>query len=315
MAQTRIPCLLMRGGTSKGAYFLAQDLPDQPERRDRVLLAAMGSPDARQIDGIGGGDSLTSKVAIIRKSARAEADVDYLFAQVIVDEPRVDYGQNCGNILAGVGPFAIERGLVAVTGEVTAVRIFMENTGQIAVAHVPTFDGGVRYGGDARIDGVPGQAAPLIVEFELPPPGPNSNTTLTLGIRVFGVDDAASAAVATTLTDSNLRAELKLVRLGVGNEVPIPLTRREYRGHDASEIVPVGADGRVPHVVRTSIDTTAVEEAGIPSRASSSRVLAFAWAPDTVPGTYRLELKLIAPDPELASIESELLLAYQHRSK
>lgn len=166
MAQTRIPCLLMRGGTSKGAYFLADDLPAQPAVRDRVLLAALGSPDARQIDGIGGGDSLTSKVAIIRKSSRAEADVDYLFAQVIVEEPRVDYGQNCGNILAGVGPFAIERGLVAVTGDLTPVRIFMENTGQIAVAQVPTLDGRVRYSGDARIDGVPGYAAPLVVEFE-----------------------------------------------------------------------------------------------------------------------------------------------------
>ena len=145
MGQTRIPCLLMRGGTSKGAYFLASDLPDQPALRDRVLLAVMGSPDARQIDGIGGGDSLTSKVAIIKPSARAEADVDYLFAQVLVDEPRVDYGQNCGNILAGVGPFAIERGLVAVPGDVTPVRIFMENTGQIAVAHVPTPDGAVSY--------------------------------------------------------------------------------------------------------------------------------------------------------------------------
>jgi 4-oxalomesaconate tautomerase len=166
MGQTRIPCLLMRGGTSKGAYFLADDLPAQKALRDRVLLAAMGSPDARQIDGIGGGDSLTSKVAIIKPSARAEADVDYLFAQVLVDEPRVDYGQNCGNILAGVGPFAIERGLVAVKGDVTPVRIFMENTGQIAVAHVPTTHGAVRYSGEARIDGVPGHAAPLIVEFE-----------------------------------------------------------------------------------------------------------------------------------------------------
>ncbi|MFJ2324637.1 4-oxalomesaconate tautomerase [Pseudomonas sp. NPDC087690] len=166
MAQTRIPCLLMRGGTSKGAYFLADDLPHEPALRDRVLLAVMGSPDARQIDGIGGADSLTSKVAIIRPSSRAGADVDYLFAQVLVDEPRVDYGQNCGNILAGVGPFAIERGLVAVTADVTPVRIYMENTGQIAIAHVPTSDGEVRYDGDARIDGVPGQAAPLIVEFE-----------------------------------------------------------------------------------------------------------------------------------------------------
>jgi 4-oxalomesaconate tautomerase len=166
MAQTRIPCLLMRGGTSKGAYFLADDLPQEPTLRDRVLLAVMGSPDARQIDGIGGGDSLSSKVAIIRPSSRADADVDYLFAQVLVDEPRVDYGQNCGNILAGVGPFAIERGLVAATADVTPVRIYMENTGQIAIAHVPTSDGEVRYDGDARIDGVPGLAAPLIVEFE-----------------------------------------------------------------------------------------------------------------------------------------------------
>lgn len=166
MAQTRIPCLLMRGGTSKGAYFLADDLPQEPALRDRVLLAVMGSPDARQIDGIGGGDSLTSKVAIIRPSSRVGADVDYLFAQVLVDEPRIDYGQNCGNILAGVGPFAIERGLVAVTADVTPVRIYMENTGQIAIAHVPTSDGEVRYDGDARIDGVPGQAAPLIVEFK-----------------------------------------------------------------------------------------------------------------------------------------------------
>jgi 4-oxalomesaconate tautomerase len=166
MGQTRIPCLLMRGGTSKGAYFLADDLPDQPALRDQVLLAVMGSPDKRQIDGLGGGDSLTSKVAIIKPSSRAEADVDYLFAQVLVEEARVDYGQNCGNILAAVGPFAIERGLVAVTGDETPVRIFMENTGQIAVALVPTPDGSVRYSGDARIDGVPGHAAPLIVEFE-----------------------------------------------------------------------------------------------------------------------------------------------------
>ncbi|WP_263262318.1 4-oxalomesaconate tautomerase [Pseudomonas sp. RIT-PI-S] len=165
MAQRAIPCLMMRGGTSKGAYFLASDLPAAPAQRDRVLLAAMGSPDPRQIDGIGGADSLTSKVAIISPSPRADADVDYLFAQVVVAEPRVDYGQNCGNILAGVGPFAIERGLVAATGEMTTVRIHMVNTGQIAVAQVPVQGGNVRYEGAARIDGVPGTAAPLLVEF------------------------------------------------------------------------------------------------------------------------------------------------------
>lgn len=166
MRQTRIPCLQMRGGTSKGAYFLASDLPEDAALRDAVLLAVMGSPDPRQIDGIGGADSLTSKVAIIRPSRRNDADVDYLFAQVVVAEPRVDYGQNCGNILAGVGPFAIERGLVPVGGDETPVRIFMENTGQIAVAYVPTPDGAVRYDGDTRIDGVPGCAAPLVIEFE-----------------------------------------------------------------------------------------------------------------------------------------------------
>lgn len=165
MSQTRIPCLLIRGGTSKGAYFLDHDLPPPGPLRDSVLLAVMGSPDARQIDGIGGSDSLTSKAAIIRASQRDDADVDYLFAQVLVDEARVDYGQNCGNILAGVGPFAIERGLVAACGALTAVRIFMENTGQLAVAQVPTVDGLVSYAGDTRIDGVPGQAAALVVSF------------------------------------------------------------------------------------------------------------------------------------------------------
>ena len=166
MAQRRIPCLMIRGGTSKGAYFLADDLPAEAEARDRVLLAAMGSPDARQIDGIGGGDSLTSKVAIIKRSARPGVDVDYLFAQVVVDEPRVDYGQNCGNILAGVGPFALERGLVQASGDVTAVRIFMENTGQTATAQVQTPGGEVVYAGDTRIDGVPGSAAAVVIEFD-----------------------------------------------------------------------------------------------------------------------------------------------------
>jgi 4-oxalomesaconate tautomerase len=166
MRQQRVPCLLMRGGTSKGAYFLADDLPVEAAARDRLLLAAMGSPDARQIDGLGGGDSLTSKVAIIKRSQRPGVDVDYLFAQVAVDQPKVDYGQNCGNILAGVGPFAIERGLVAVHSDQTCVRIFMENTRQTATATVQTPGGQVRYDGEVRIDGVPGSAAAVIIEFD-----------------------------------------------------------------------------------------------------------------------------------------------------
>ncbi|WP_368541915.1 4-oxalomesaconate tautomerase [Enterobacter soli] len=165
MGQHRIPCLLMRGGTSKAACFLAEDLPQDPAQRDTVLLAVMGSPDARQIDGIGGADPLTSKVAIIRRSTRPDADVDYLFAQVNVDRAVVDYGQNCGNILAAVGPFAIERGLVDCVAPLTRVRIFMENTGQLAVAEVPCGNEGVEYAGDTRIDGVPGSASRIVLNF------------------------------------------------------------------------------------------------------------------------------------------------------
>ena len=164
--QTRIPCMMMRGGTSKGAFFLASDLPTDAAARDRVLLAVMGSPDKRQIDGLGGADPLTSKVAIVSRSARDDAQVDYLFAQVVVDEARVDYGQNCGNMLAGVGPFAIERGLVDAREGETPVAIHMVNTGQIAIASVPTPGGYVTYEGDARIDGVPGTAAAIRLEFK-----------------------------------------------------------------------------------------------------------------------------------------------------
>ena len=164
-SQTRIPCTLMRGGTSKGPFFLASDLPGRVELRDRVLLAAMGSPDARQIDGIGGADPLTSKVAIISRSSRPGIDVDYLFAQVAIDRPLVDVTPNCGNMLAGVGPFAIERGLVPGRDPVTPVRIYMVNTGNIAVAHVPTPGGEVTYDGQAAIAGVPGTSAAIRIDF------------------------------------------------------------------------------------------------------------------------------------------------------
>jgi len=159
------PCMWMRGGTSKGGYFLKSDLPTDAVERDALLLAVMGSPDSRQIDGMGGADPLTSKVAVVSKSARQGIDVDYLFLQVFVDQPIVTDAQNCGNILAGVGPFAIERGLVAPAGEETGVTIFMENTGQVAVATVQTPGGVVTYAGAASIDGVPGMHAPIQLEF------------------------------------------------------------------------------------------------------------------------------------------------------
>lgn len=160
-----IPCIWMRGGTSKGAYFLASDLPAVESARDEVLLRIMGSPDPRQIDGIGGADPLTSKVAILAPSSRADADVDYLFLQVFVDQALVSGAQACGNILAGVGPAAIERGLVAAAGDVTSVRIHMLNTGEVAVAKVETPGGKVNYHGTATIDGVPGSHAPIPLMF------------------------------------------------------------------------------------------------------------------------------------------------------
>ena len=160
-----IPATLMRGGTSKGLYFNVRDLPPDRAARDRVLLAVMGSPDARQIDGVGGAHPLTSKVAVIGPASRADADVDYLFLQVAVDQAEVSDSQNCGNILAGVGPWAIEQGLVPAAGATTPVRIHMVNTGSVAVAHVPTVHGQVEYEGDARIDGVPGTAAGISIDF------------------------------------------------------------------------------------------------------------------------------------------------------
>jgi 4-oxalomesaconate tautomerase len=164
-SQIAIPCTLMRGGTSKGPFFLASDLPSDVPTRDRVLLAAVGSPDSRQIDGVGGADPLTSKVAIVSRSSRAGMDVDYLFAQVSVDRPLVDVTPTCGNMLAGVGPFAIERGLVAPRDPITPVAIYMVNTETVAVAHVPTPGGEVTYAGETSIAGVPGTAAAIRIDF------------------------------------------------------------------------------------------------------------------------------------------------------
>ena len=164
--QTAIPCTLMRGGTSKGPFFLATDLPSDPQLRDRVLLAVMGSPDPRQIDGVGGAEPLTSKVAIVSKSSRPGIDVDYLFAQVGIDKALVDVSPTCGNMLAGVGPFAIEKGLVPARDPKTQVSIYLVNTENVAVATVQTPGGVVRYDGDTAIAGVPGAAAPIQIDFK-----------------------------------------------------------------------------------------------------------------------------------------------------
>ncbi len=188
----------MRGGTSKGGYFRKDDLPADPPARDALLLRIMGSPDPRQIDGMGGADPLTSKVAVVSRSARAGIDVDYLFLQVFVDRATVTDSQNCGNILAGVGPFAIERGLVAPDGETTRVAIHMENTGQTAIATVLTPGGRVRYDGDTRIDGVPGTSAAVALEFR-DTAGSTCGALLPTGNAVDMID-----GVAVTLIDNGM---------------------------------------------------------------------------------------------------------------
>ncbi|NNE87692.1 MAG: 4-oxalomesaconate tautomerase [Silicimonas sp.] len=232
-----IACMWMRGGTSKGGYFLASDLPKDVAERDAVLLSIMGSPDARQIDGMGGADPLTSKVAIVSPSMRDGVDVDYLFLQVAVDQPLVSDGQNCGNILAGVAPFAIERGLVAVNQPETIVRIFMRNTGQTAQARVATPRGFVAYAGDAQIDGVPGTAAAVPIAFEdtagsscgaLFPTG--HPTDQILGTDVTLIDNGMPCVLlragdlgltgtedpATLESNQSLRDQLEAIRLEAG---------------------------------------------------------------------------------------------------
>src|SRR6186713_375776 len=160
-----IPVIFMRGGTSRGPYFKAADLPQDTTVRDRVLLAAMGSPDIRQIDGLGGADTLTSKVAIVSRSTRPGVDVDYLFAQVDIGKPIVDTNPSCGNMLAGVAPFAIETGLFPAQAGETRVMIYNVNTEARIEAVVQTPGRVVQYTGDARIDGVPGTAAPIVLNF------------------------------------------------------------------------------------------------------------------------------------------------------
>lgn len=219
-AQDGVRCMWMRGGTSKGGYFLAEDLP---EDRDGFLLRVMGSPDPRQIDGMGGADPLTSKVAVVKRSERSGVDIDYLFLQVFVDEPIVTDAQNCGNILAGVGPFAIERGLIEAGDGQTEVRIFMENTGQIATAKIATPDRRVTYAGEARIDGVPGAAAAVPITFA-DTAGSSCGALLPSGHAVDIIE-----GIACTLIDNGMPCVVMLASdLGIeGTETPDALEANE----------------------------------------------------------------------------------------
>ncbi len=190
--------MLMRGGTSKGAFFLADDLPATASERDALLLRVMGSPDPRQIDGVGGAHPLTTKVAVVAPSERDDVDLEYLFLQVSVDRPEVTDKQNCGNMLAAVGPFAVERGLISSGDGRALVRILMKNTGRVAVAGFPIEGGNPSYAGDTEIAGVPGSAAEISIEFE-DIAGSSTGALLPTGRVIDTVDD-----VEVTLIDNGM---------------------------------------------------------------------------------------------------------------
>lgn len=216
----KIPCVLMRGGTSRGPFFLASDLPRDQAEKDAALLSIMGSGHPLQIDGIGGGNPVTSKVAIVGPSQVEGADIDYLFAQVRTDRQYVDYSPNCGNMLAAVGPFAIEAGLVQAKGQHTLVRIHNVNTGKSIEAKVPTRGNEVVYLGDASIDGVPGLAAPIALTF-VDAAGAKTGKLLPTGSPMDVIDDVEVTAIDCAMPMVLMRA----TDLGMtGYESPQDLT-------------------------------------------------------------------------------------------
>lgn len=230
MDVVNLPVTIMRGGTSKGIYILEKDLPADQETWEPLLLRMMGSPDKKQIDGLGGSQSVTSKVAIVKKSERDDADVDYTFAQVSVDKPLVSYKGNCGNISSGVGPFAIEKGLVNAEEGTTTVRIYNTNTDKVIAADVTTSNGHVVYDGDFQIAGVPGTASPIRLKF-LDPAGtlgkgllPTGNATDTLEIPGFGPVEVSIVDAANPLVF------VKAETLGLtGRELPDELNADEKK--------------------------------------------------------------------------------------
>lgn len=308
-----IRCMMMRGGTSKGAYFLAEDLPASREERDDVLLRVMGSPDPRQIDGIGGAHPLTSKVAVVSPSAAEGVDVDYLFLQVVVDQPVVTDKQNCGNILAGIGPFAVERGLVPAGQDETSVRIRMVNTDSIVTAKFPTPQGKPRYDGDTAIDGVPGTAAPIVLNFTDDGSGksvlPTGNITDVFnGIPVTCVDNgmpvvvvAASSfgktgyeTVAELEADEELNSRVQELRLEAGKAMGLG----DVSGTTVPKISlvapPAAAGGTIS--TRTFIPVRVHESIGVLGAVSVGTAI-------MLPGAVGSDLAAVTPGSHRLSIE------------
>lgn len=307
--QIRIPCVLMRGGTSKGPFFLRSDLPNDPVQRDSLLIEIMGSGNPLQIDGIGGGNSLSSKVAIVGPATRDGADVDYLFAQVNVLERLVDTGPNCGNMLSAVGAFAIEQGLVAAQAGETRVKVHNVNTGKIIEARVQTPEGELRYQGDTAIDGVPGTAAPVYLAF-LEAIGAKTGVMLPSGTPqevIFGIPvsliDGATPVMIARAESFGLTGSESAIALD-GNasfmtrleEIRIEAGRRMGLGDVRASVLPkpvlIGAPGHggtlavryfTPHACHTSLATTGAVSIAIA-----------ATLPDSIVGAALPELRFPA---------------------
>jgi 4-oxalomesaconate tautomerase len=248
--QTGIPCLFMRGGTSRGPFFAAADLPADIATRDKVLLAVMGSPDKRQIDGLGGAHPLTSKVGIVSKGSKPGVDLDFLFAQLQPDKDTVDTTPNCGNMLAAVVPFALETGLTKPQGATTTLRVLTLNTDMLCDITVQTPDGHVDYEGEARIDGVPGHSAPIKISFldtaGSVAPGllPTGNVRDTIdGIEVTCIDNgmplvmfraeavgrSGYESVEALNADAELKARLETLRIACGHAMQLgDVTKKNY---------------------------------------------------------------------------------------
>lgn len=266
MSPREIPCTFMRGGTSRGCYFLRADLPDDPATLDAVVLAVYGSPDQRQINGMGGGDALTSKVAIVAPSPRKDVDVDYTFGQVGIDTAQIFWVGNCGNMSSGVGPFAIEQGLVPAVEPVTRVRIYNTNTGKILTSSVPVKDGRVVEDGDVSIAGVPGTGAGILLDFgdcggsvtgkTLPLGAPRTATTLSDGRAVeVSVVDAATPFVFVRAEDVGMSGTASAAEIDADNAL---LDRLEEVRAFAARQIGLVAPGQVAREVSPSIPRVTV---------------------------------------------------------
>jgi 4-oxalomesaconate tautomerase len=339
--QLAVPCWFMRGGTSKGPFFRADDLPEDVDARDAVLLAAMGSPDSRQIDGLGGAHPLTSKAGIVARSQRAGVDIDFLFAQLQPGKDTVDTTANCGNMLAAVVPFAIESGLLIPDADITTARVLTLNTGLVAEITVPTPEGEdgryVEYGGDARIDGVPGTAAAVVISF-LDTAGsvcssllPTGNLRDSVEIDGFGsvdvtcidngqplvIVDAGALertgreSVVELNADAELKARLEALRLSCGmlmglgdvtakNYPKMTLVSPPERGGT------IGTRSFIPHVCHESIGVLAAVTVGTAAALTGTVASSLATVPDGgspavsvehPSGEFTVQLELDPADP------------------